>query len=132
MGKIICEVCGTSYSETSEQCPICGCTRPSDAENYAAETDNMPMQTQYQYVKGGRFSKSNVKKRSRKAQEMPSQDVAVSAPKKSKEKNDSNKGLVIVVLAGIGVTSSWNCSHTEVRITSAVFNSMPVQLILIF
>lgn len=27
MGKIICEVCGTSYPDTAEQCPICGCTR---------------------------------------------------------------------------------------------------------
>lgn len=27
MSKVICEICGTSYPETSEQCPICGYTR---------------------------------------------------------------------------------------------------------
>lgn len=27
MSKIICEICGTSYPDTSEQCPICGYTR---------------------------------------------------------------------------------------------------------
>ncbi len=29
MSKIICEICGTSYQETAESCPICGC--PKDA-----------------------------------------------------------------------------------------------------
>lgn len=27
MNKVICEICGTSYPETSEQCPICGYTQ---------------------------------------------------------------------------------------------------------
>lgn len=27
MSKIICEICGTSYPETAENCPICGCSR---------------------------------------------------------------------------------------------------------
>lgn len=27
MNKIICDVCGTSYQESAECCPICGCTR---------------------------------------------------------------------------------------------------------
>ena len=27
MKKIICDVCGTSYQESAECCPICGCTR---------------------------------------------------------------------------------------------------------
>ena len=26
MSKIICDVCGTSYPDTAECCPICGCT----------------------------------------------------------------------------------------------------------
>ena len=25
MSKIICDICGTSYPETEERCPICGC-----------------------------------------------------------------------------------------------------------
>ena len=27
MGKIICEICGTTYQETADCCPICGCAR---------------------------------------------------------------------------------------------------------
>ena len=31
MSKVICEICGTAYPETAEECPICGCTRDSAA-----------------------------------------------------------------------------------------------------
>lgn len=31
MSKIICEVCGTTYPDTAECCPICGCTRDEAA-----------------------------------------------------------------------------------------------------
>ena len=27
MSKIICEICGTTYSESADSCPICGCSR---------------------------------------------------------------------------------------------------------
>lgn len=27
MSKIICDICGTTYPDTAEQCPICGCPR---------------------------------------------------------------------------------------------------------
>ena len=27
MSKIICDVCGTSYPDTADCCPICGCPR---------------------------------------------------------------------------------------------------------
>lgn len=32
MSKIICDICGTSYPETAETCPICGCSRDLSAE----------------------------------------------------------------------------------------------------
>ena len=32
MSKIICDICGTSYQDTAECCPICGCTRDSAAD----------------------------------------------------------------------------------------------------
>jgi len=65
MSKIICDVCGTSYPDTATQCPICGCVRSADVEavitgDEAAET---VVGSSYTYVKGGRFSKANVKKR---------------------------------------------------------------------
>ena len=31
MNKVICEICGTSYPETAEQCPICGYTQDMGA-----------------------------------------------------------------------------------------------------
>ena len=27
MNKIICDICGTSYPDTADCCPICGCSR---------------------------------------------------------------------------------------------------------
>lgn len=68
MSKVICDVCGTSYPETVTQCPICGCVRSVDAHTApAVEEEELKTTTNgtYNYVKGGRFSKSNVKKRQR-------------------------------------------------------------------
>lgn len=36
MSKIICDICGTTYPETSECCPICGCS-PNSAESLLGE-----------------------------------------------------------------------------------------------
>lgn len=57
MDKIVCDVCGTSYPEISGQCPICGYVKPSRAKSAATE------EAGYTYVKGGRFSSTNVKRR---------------------------------------------------------------------
>lgn len=32
MSKIICDICGTSYQDTAECCPICGCSRGAAAD----------------------------------------------------------------------------------------------------
>jgi len=32
MSKIICDICGTSYQDTAECCPICGCARDAAAD----------------------------------------------------------------------------------------------------
>lgn len=32
MSKIICDICGTSYPDTAESCPICGCSRDVAAD----------------------------------------------------------------------------------------------------
>ena len=40
MSKIICDICGTSYPETSEQCPICGTVCPVDISGVVAD-DNL-------------------------------------------------------------------------------------------
>lgn len=32
MSKIICDICGTTYPDTADNCPICGCSRDAAAE----------------------------------------------------------------------------------------------------
>lgn len=106
MSKIICDVCGTSYPETSKQCPICGSVCPGDVQRVTSETNGEGMvSTGYTYVRGGRFSKSNVKKRSQAEIRAPKKANEVEPQKPVEEKD--NKGLVIaaiiLLLAIIGV-----------------------------
>lgn len=64
MSKIVCDVCGTRYPDTAEQCPICGHIRDAagkTAEDVLIMDDARP--EPHDRVRGGRFSKSNVKKR---------------------------------------------------------------------
>ena len=97
MSKIICDVCGTSYPETATQCPICGCVRSADAHVIAGDTnDPQPQQENtYVYVKGGRFSKSNVKKRNSTQNPAPEQGE----PEENRGDNSNITGLIIVVVA---------------------------------
>lgn len=76
MNKIVCDVCGTSYPETTSQCPICGTAKTDTSKT----TTGTP--TGYAYVKGGRFSHANVKKRNAGKQELP----RVVAPVKQQKK----------------------------------------------
>ncbi len=39
MDKVICDICGTSYPETADSCPICGCSRDISAELLMEEED---------------------------------------------------------------------------------------------
>ena len=91
MSKVICDVCGTTYPDTASSCPICGCAarQPSQTVAGGAQDQN----GSYNYVKGGRFSKGNVRKRNSKK--------VVKEPRSNMPKGDdegANKGLVIVVL----------------------------------
>ena len=97
MSKIICDVCGTSYPDTATQCPICGCVRPADAHCVSAGEQKETEKT-YTYVKGGRFSKKNVRKRNMNKQ-TPSAARAVE-PVSSEDESEkkSNKGLVITAI----------------------------------
>ncbi len=66
MSKIICDICGTSYPETEKRCPICGCVCDNDVQRATSEINKEGnVTTGYTYVKGGRFSKANVKKRNK-------------------------------------------------------------------
>lgn len=98
MSKIICDVCGTSYPETATQCPICGCVRPSDVNVVAGDTEEKvaAQSGTYTYVKGGRFSKSNVKRRNRTQQSNDTPSVVSNEPKK-KQKGSRDTGLVVAI-----------------------------------
>ena len=98
MNKIICDVCGTSYPETANQCPICGCVRPSDAVTVSGDTNEMETtaSTTYTYVKGGRFSKANVKKRN---QGKSTTSVAPQSEEPAAKSSKSDVGMIITVLA---------------------------------
>ena len=108
MSKIICDICGTTYAETAKQCPICGSVRPGDAQRVTNEVKNDgKVSTGYTYVKGGRFSKSNVKKRA--SGHVPADNGGKKNPpvKEGGEDAKSNRGLVVtaivLLLAIIGV-----------------------------
>lgn len=110
MSKIVCDVCGTSFADSANQCPICGCA--ATAENcympiMEEKTETVNNGT-YTYVKGGRFSKANVKKRNggkepvrvTKTEKAEKKLVKVKTAKETDgKKKKSNLGLMIAVLA---------------------------------
>jgi len=64
MNKIICDICGTSYPESAEVCPICGCAKDVTAQSLAEELlEDEITETEVKRPKGGRFAASNVRKR---------------------------------------------------------------------
>lgn len=56
MSKIICEICGTSYPETAENCPICGCSRDAAADFLGEEFSEEEIIEETK-GKSGRFTK---------------------------------------------------------------------------
>lgn len=56
MSKIICEICGTTYPDTAETCPICGCSRVAAAEFLGDEYINEEV-IENSKARGGRFTK---------------------------------------------------------------------------
>lgn len=105
MNKIICDVCGTSYPDTAAQCPICGCAQSVSAQAAPNEADGN--QAGYSRVKGGRFSKRNVKKRNKASgiKAVPAPKNTVKAPEKEphkepektvNKKDNGSKGLLVV------------------------------------
>lgn len=83
MSKIICDICGTSYADTATQCPICGCVRPAEAQSVPNEETKS---SGYTYVKGGRFSKANVKKRNTAEKTV------------NKKENSGKKGIAVILI----------------------------------
>ena len=109
MNKIICDVCGTDYPETAAQCPICGCASVGAQTAAGNEAVDAEEKAAYAPVKGGRYSKSNVRKRL-KANQIPYDPSPESDPEpeyeddepqeevEEEEDSGSNRGLVVVVI----------------------------------
>lgn len=96
MSKVICDVCGTTYPETANQCPICGSAKNSVGQTTAGAGEAEESTAGYAYVKGGRFSKKNVRKRNKKGTTAVRRS---SAGSRQAQKNEpSNAGLVVVVV----------------------------------
>ena len=91
MNKVICDVCGTAYPETANQCPICGSAKI--ASQAPATEEEYQESTAYTYVRGGRFSKKNVKARNRGNRYQESRQRQSAG-----EEEKTNKGLVAVVI----------------------------------
>ena len=96
MSKNICDVCGTSYPETATQCPICGCVRSADAQGIVTG-EQKEMEKTYTYVKGGRFSKKNVRKRNMNRQSAAT-PTAVPVSSEDEPEKKGGKGLVITAI----------------------------------
>ena len=94
MNKVVCNVCGTSYPENAAQCPICGFAHTP--EKSIEDGSN----TSYTYVKGGRFSKANVRKRTHESHhtDVAANSTTKAAPKAAKKKNGVVAGILIVIL----------------------------------
>ncbi len=94
MSKVICEVCGTTYPDTGTQCPICGCVRATgkqtgDTQHSAGEQKS----PQHTAVRGGRYSKANVRKR------MAAVPASVPGREKDPPKGKkSGKGLIVLAV----------------------------------
>lgn len=93
MNKVICDICGTAYPDTAPKCPICGYAKIA-AETTVAASERRSSEG-YTAVKGGRFSKQNVRKRtSNKVAERSNSDRA----RRNEQEEGSNTGLVLVVI----------------------------------
>lgn len=92
MNKIVCYVCGTSYPENATQCPICGYVQT--AENAAVNSG----ESGYTYVKGGRFSKANVKKRNQVNAKSAQSKSSVNKHSDSGKQNGSNVWSIVLII----------------------------------
>lgn len=65
MNKLVCDICGTTYSEDVDRCPTCGYSRAFLEEIPEDEPAAAPREK----VRGGRFSKKNVLLRLKRQEE---------------------------------------------------------------
>lgn len=116
MSKIVCEICGTTYPDTEKECPVCGFEKPETAE-FAPDDAAVYGAAPSGYVRGGRFSKSNVSKKNEKT-------TKSGGKKKPEKKSGSDLGLIIaVVLLSLSVI----CFGAHIYVTYFANPAPPAQ-----
>ncbi len=111
MKKVICDICGTTYPDTAQQCPICGYTNESEADRSVQETAAAGRGK----VKGGRFSEANVRRRNLQSGETPSRqsrkhdqpEDAFDEEERGSESNPVLVSLLVIVIAALLVTTAF-------------------------
>lgn len=100
MSKIICDVCGTTYPDSSTQCPICGSVRAADNKGFDNNSvySGSSGKDNYTYVRGGRFSKKNVKKRNKHTAYGAKQPTKNDHYENYNDKRGSGKGLIALII----------------------------------
>lgn len=83
MNKIVCDLCGTTYSDTANQCPICGTARNAEIPGVTTQSEENIGTSSYTHVKGGRFSKKNVQKRTEITTDNVYRDAEVERPRRT-------------------------------------------------
>lgn len=63
MSKVICDICGTSYQETADNCPICGYSRILGMNEL--QEDILEDETILTRNRGGRFSQAAVRRKNK-------------------------------------------------------------------
>lgn len=116
MNKVTCNLCGTSYPENAAQCPICGEVRSS-----VSSADHSGSRS-YVYVKGGRFSKANVKKRNRASYAAAESVVSDTAADNNKKKNIGLIAIIIILL--LAIVSVLAYIAVQVFVPADLFNSL--------
>lgn len=100
MNKVICDICGTSYPDTAEQCPICGCSRELDGFLFGdtLEYEDEAAAGGRDRVKGGRFSTANVRKRNKNVNTYQASHVDRESFHDEEPAQESNTFLVVVLI----------------------------------
>ncbi len=93
MNKVICDICGTAYPDTAPKCPICGYAKTA-TETTAAGAEGHTSEG-YTAVKGGRFSKQNVRKRNNSR---AAERTGAERSRRGEKEESDNTGLVLVVI----------------------------------
>ena len=91
MSKIICDICGNRYPDSSEQCPICGYDgRANNETEQETQVEEFEVPSR-PVVKGGRFSQANVRKRLKNQTIYEEPEVRHAAAKAEEDEYDSEE-----------------------------------------